>query len=83
MLQGSDTDGKDTRSAYRSFESRRFRVETHLSLPLPKNHRTIEGKKHRATAPVKLYKAQSSKHASHPSKKFAQAIIRSLEKLQF
>ena len=33
------------------------------------------------TAPVKLYKFQNSKHASHPSTKFARASIRSLEEL--
>ena len=34
-----------------------------------------------STAPVKLYKAQNSHHVSHPSKKFAHAIIRNLEEL--
>ena len=33
------------------------------------------------TAPVKLYKSQNSKRASHPSTKFACASIRSLEEL--
>ena len=33
------------------------------------------------TAPVKLYKSQNSKHASHPSTKFSRALIRSLEEL--
>jgi len=60
------------------FELKRSSVYLHL---LPRNHRTIEGKRHVSTAPVKLYKAQNSKHASHPSKKFAQASIRSLEEL--
>ena len=48
---------------------------------LPGNHRSIEGKKHVTTAPVKLYKSQNSKHALHPSTKFARASIRSLEEL--
>ena len=48
---------------------------------LPRNQRTIKGKRHVSTAPVKLYKAQNSKHASHPSVKFARASIRSLEEL--
>ena len=33
------------------------------------------------TAPVKLYKSQNSKHASHPSTRFVRASIRSLEEL--
>ena len=48
---------------------------------LARNHRSIEGKRHVTTAPVKLYKSQNSKHASHPSTKFARASIRSLEEL--
>ena len=34
-----------------------------------------------STAPVKLYKAQNSHLASHPSKKFAHTTIRTLEEL--
>ena len=34
-----------------------------------------------STVPVKLYKAQNAKHASHPSAKFARASIRSLEEI--
>ena len=60
------------------FELKRSSVYLHL---LPKNHRTIEGKRHMSTAPVKLYKAQNSHHASHPSKKFAHTTIRTLEEL--
>ena len=60
------------------FELKRFSVYLHL---LPKNHRTIEGKRHISTVPVKLYKAQNSHHASDPSKKFAHATIRALEEL--
>ena len=55
------------------FELKRSSVYLHL---LPQNHRTTEGKRHVTTAPVKLYKSQNSKHASHPSTKFACASIR-------
>ena len=34
-----------------------------------------------ATAPIKLYKSQNSKHASHPSTKFSRASIRLPEEL--
>ena len=60
------------------FELKRSSVYFHL---LPRNHRSMEGKRHVTTAPVKLYKSQNSKHASHPSTKFARASIRSLEEL--
>ena len=56
------------------------RSSVYLQL-LPRNQRTIEGKRHVSTAPVKRYKAQNSKHASNPSAKFARASIRSLEEL--
>ena len=46
---------------------------------LPRNSRTIEGKRHVHTAPVKLIRAQNSEHASHPSTKFARASINALE----
>ena len=58
------------------FELKRSSVYLHL---LPRNHRTTEGKRHVTNAPVKLYKSQNSKHASHPSSKFARESIRSLE----
>ena len=48
---------------------------------LPKNSRTIEGKRHAYTAPVKLFKAQNSKHASHVSTKFARSSIKALEEI--
>ena len=48
---------------------------------LPKNSRTIEGKRHVYTAPVKLFKAQNSKHASHASTKFARSSIKALEEI--
>ena len=60
------------------FELKRSSVYLHL---LPRNHRTTEGKRHVATAPIKLYKSQNSKHASHPSTKFALVSFRSLEEL--
>ena len=60
------------------FELKRPSVYLHL---LPRNRRSIEGKRHVATAPVKLYKSLNSKHASHTSTKFARASIRSLEGL--
>ena len=60
------------------FELKRFSVYLHL---LPRNHRSLKGKRHVTTALVKLYKSQNSKHASHPSTKFARASIRSLEEL--
>ena len=47
----------------------------------PRNHRATERKRHVTTAPVKLYKSQNSKHASHPSTEFVRVSIRSLEKL--
>ena len=59
-------------------ELKRSSVYLHL---LPRNHRSIEGKRHVTAALVKLYKSQNSKHASHPSTKFARASIRSLEEL--
>ena len=60
------------------FQLKRSSVYLHL---LPRNHRSIEGKTHVTTAPVKLYKSQNAKHASHPSTKFARASVRSLEEL--
>ena len=60
------------------FELKRSSVYLHL---LPRHRRSIEGKRHVTTAPVKLYKSQYSKHASHPSTKFARASIKSLEDL--
>ena len=48
----------------KGFELKRSSVYLHFLL---QNHRTIEGKRHVTTAPVKLYKSQNSKHASQPS----------------
>ena len=68
-----------TEALYREgFELKRSSVYLHL---LPLNHRTIEGKRHVTAAPVKLYKSQNSKHASHPLPKFARASVRSLADL--
>ena len=59
-------------------ELKRSSVYLHL---LPRNHRSIEEKRHVTTAPVQLYKSQNSKYASHPSAKFARASIRSPEEV--
>ena len=48
---------------------------------LPKSARITEGKRHVRTAPVKLFRAQNSKHQSHPSVMFAKATINYLEEL--
>ena len=58
------------------YDLKRSSVYLHL---LPKNSRTIEGTRHAYTAPVKLFKAQNSKHASHVSTKFARSSIKALE----
>ena len=60
------------------YDLKRSSVYLHL---LPKNSRTIEGKRHVYPAPVKLFKAQNSKHASHVSTKFARSIIKALEEI--
>ena len=62
----------------KSFELKRSSAYFHL---FPRNHRTTEEKRHVATAPIKLYKSQNSKHASHPSTKFSRASIRLPEEL--
>ena len=59
------------------FELKGSSVYLHL---LPWNHMAIDRKKLK-TAPVKLYKSQNWKQASHPSTKFARASIKSLEEL--
>ena len=60
------------------FEFKHSSVHLHL---LPRNHRTTEGKRHVTIAPVKLYKSQNSKHASHTSTEFARASIRLIVEL--
>ena len=60
------------------YDLKRSSVYLHL---LPKNSRTIEGKRHVYTAPVKLFKAQNSKHASHVSTKFARSSIKALKEI--
>ena len=52
-----------------------------LSPVLPKNSRTIEGKRHIRTAPVKLCKSQNSKRSAHVSMKSAISRIRALEEI--
>ena len=48
---------------------------------IPRNVRTIEGKKHVRTAPVKLLRSQNSKHNSHIGAMFARSTIRHLEEI--
>ena len=48
---------------------------------LPRNSKTIEGKRHVHTAPVKLIKSQNSSHATHVSTKFARSSINALEEI--
>ena len=48
---------------------------------LPRNSRTIEGKRHLRTALVKLYKSQNSKRSAHVSTKFAISSIRALDEI--
>lgn len=51
---------------------------TYLRL-LPRNSRTIEGRKHVETVPVRLSKAQTSLHKNHVDQNFCTTTIRSLE----
>eukprot|EP00794_Sanderia_malayensis_P004092 gene4092-4646_t len=62
----------------KGYDLKRSSVYLHL---LAKNSRTIEGKRHIHTAPVKLFKSQNSKHAAHVSTKFARSSIKSLEEI--
>ena len=48
---------------------------------IPRNVRTIEGKRHRNVAPVKLSRRENSHHKYHLSTKFARASIRYLEEI--
>ena len=48
---------------------------------LPKNSRTIEGKRQIRTASVRLYKSQNSKRSAHASTKFAIFSISVLEEV--
>ena len=63
---------------YEGYNLKSSSVYLHL---LPVNSRTLEGKRHGHTAPVKLYKSQNSKQSSLISKKFARSSIRALEKI--
>ena len=60
---------------YEGYDQKRSSVYLRL---LPRNSRTLEGKRHVHTTPVKLYKSQNSKHSSHISTKFARSSIRAL-----
>ncbi|KAJ8678332.1 hypothetical protein QAD02_014119 [Eretmocerus hayati] len=48
---------------------------------LPKNSKTIEGKRHVNTVPVKLCKAQNDEHRTHPDQYFCLAIINSMKQV--
>lgn len=56
------------------------RSATYLRL-LPKNSITIKGKRHVATVPVKLCRAQNDRHKSHADSQFCTTSIGALEKL--
>ena len=60
------------------YNLKRSTIYLHL---LPKNSRTIEGKRHIRTAPVKLCKSQNSKSSAHVSTKFTVSSIRALEEI--
>ena len=63
---------------HEGYDLKRSSVYLHL---LPRNSKTIEGKRHVHTAPVKLIKSQNSSHATHVSTKFARSSINALEKI--
>ena len=48
---------------------------------LPKNSRTIQGKRHVITVPVKLIKAQNDQHHRHMDTEFCTASIKALEEV--
>ena len=48
---------------------------------IPRNVRTIEGKKHVRIAPVNLLRSQNSKHNNHIGTMFAGSTIRRLEEI--
>ena len=48
---------------------------------LPKNSRTIQGKRHVKTVPVKLIKAQNNQHQRHLDTEFCTASINALEEV--
>jgi len=60
------------------FDIGRSTVYYHLQ---PKNIRTIDGKKHITTVPVKLIKAEKDHHKSHPDSMFCTATINNLMEL--
>ena len=63
---------------HEDYDLKHSKIYLHL---LPKNSRTIEGKRHIRTAPVKLYKSQNSKRSAHVSTKFSIFSIRALEEI--
>ena len=63
---------------HEGYDLKRSSVYLHL---LPRNSKTIEGKRHVHTAPVKLIKSQNSSHATHVSTKFARSSINALEEI--
>ena len=60
------------------FDYSRSAVYTHL---IPRNVRSVEGKRHVTTAPVKLLRSQNSQHKSHDAAMFARCTIRHLEEI--
>lgn len=56
------------------------RSATYLRL-IPRNQKTLEGRKHVVTVPVKLCRADSDLHKGHADQPFCTASIRSLETL--
>lgn len=48
---------------------------------IPRNLQTLEGKRHIATVPVKLRRAQTDHHKTHPDMHFCTASVRALESL--
>ena len=57
-----------------ALRSEGFDLQRYLRL-IPRNVRTIEGKKHVRTAPVKLLRSQNSKHNSHIGAMFARSAF--------
>ncbi len=54
------------------------RSATYLRL-LPRNSKTLEGKRHVKTAPAKLVRATTDMHKSHPDQYFCIASVHSVE----
>jgi len=62
----------------RGYKLSRSALYYHL---LPTNSRTIDGKRHVQTVPVKLIRAQNSLHKDHEDSKFAASTINNLNEL--